>query len=476
MFSGGDSNASPCEPAAYLRIGSCITPSTLPSHWRLQSKYTPTPTSSPATTAPPITTDTTSVPHSQSPTAHPASESPPSHSSNAGSDTFASTTPGTGPATSDESTSSPPPDASSTALTQASSSGLTSPGGETPTVNHASDTQSTYAASQSPSRSSRDGTTVTSAYTTVVLSTSTFSTSGSAGETEGTRVISLSTTITTVYTSTSSGASGSFPSGSTANDASPASKSKPSTGKILGGIFGALAILLLLLLALLWHRKRTRRRRAARESIWFDPMGATAATSGLLNRSTSSSSSFFYTAEDDIMGENNQAAPTYRYGATPQALATSTRLVVSPPLPSAQIRADDPDPFADPAVHAREQTASVVTAESPTIHVPLPNPYRDLALFPREGQVAAWDSPLHSARNSLAIHPQQTLGSACCRSALVMLRASKPCNMNRLLGKILHRALNSVPHQRPTAHPKHGHALSSACTRCPTHSLLTTSI
>lgn len=220
-------------------------------------------------------------------------------------------------------------------------------------------------------------------------------------------------------------------------------------GTIVGAIVGVVLVFLLLIIGLLWHLIRTRRR-ATRASVWFDPRASHGATSMLLDRSTSNTSSLFFSADGGVdkgsMNENNQAAPTYRYGATSlafvasthslvnstqpfatpaqpeslpmlystqpliaattapqpantstQSLVTSARLVVSPPLRSADIRVQDPDPFSD-----RSRPDTMVSVESPTIHVPLPNPFQDPALFPPEGRVAAWESQMHSARNSIS--------------------------------------------------------------------------
>ena len=164
----------------------------------------------------------------------------------------------------------------------------------------------------------------------------------------------------------------------------------------------------------------------------------------LLDHSTSNTSSLFLTAEGGTEEESttasHQPAPSiHRYGATSQAAAeavafthtnfanstqpvnqprsvqrpiqslvaptlplaqpilTSTRLVVSEPLRSADIRAQDPDPFADP--HSRPDT--MVYLESPTINGPLPNPFLDPGLFPPKGRAAAWESQMDSARTSM---------------------------------------------------------------------------
>lgn len=200
----------------------------------------------------------------------------------------------------------------------------------------------------------------------------------------------------------------------------------------------------MLLLGLLWYCRRTRRR-ATRQSVWFGPRANHGATSMLLDNSASNTSSLFLTAdggtEGDTASVDKQYAPTYRYGATSHALSASTqtlvnpmqpvippaqpgflpvfvpthtlptpmvspaqplvtsaRLVVSPPLRSAEIRAQDPDPFANP----RSRPDTVVSVDSPTINTSLPNPYQDPDLFPPEGRVAAWESQMHSARTSIS--------------------------------------------------------------------------
>lgn len=176
--------------------------------------------------------------------------------------------------------------------------------------------------------------------------------------------------------------------------------------------------------------------------MWSSPRVHSGATAILLDRPASNHSSLFLTAEgdpnEDITSANHQVAPTYRYGATSQVLTASTqnpaiptqpmiqpeslpvfrpaqssitptisptlpfvtsaRLVVAEPLRSADIRKQDPDPFADP----RPRPDTVVSIESPTINAPLPNPFHDPDLFPPEGRVAAWESQMHSSRASIA--------------------------------------------------------------------------
>lgn len=214
------------------------------------------------------------------------------------------------------------------------------------------------------------------------------------------------------------------------------SKSNPAA--IIGGILGGLAILLLLC-AFPWYLRRSRRR-TARESVWVSPREYSG-TSVLLDHSASNTSSLFLTADggtdETATSAYPQVAPTYRHGAisqpfaaptqdyvnsaepmiqseslpvsrpTPpliapaipstQSLVTSSRLVVAEPLRSADIRAQDPDPFAD--THSRSDT--MVYIESPTINGPLPNPFLDPGLFPPKGRAAAWESQMDSARTSM---------------------------------------------------------------------------
>ncbi|KZT08813.1 uncharacterized protein LAESUDRAFT_56749 [Laetiporus sulphureus 93-53] len=172
------------------------------------------------------------------------------------------------------------------------------------------------------------------------------------------------------------------------SDSSTASR-HCSTGKILGGVLGALAAILVFIVLLFYGRRRRHHRRAQRIRQSASPSFGSNAAVLLPSSSADSGNSVFPTAESFHRESRiGQVVSTYMSGATTpaRALTVSPRLILPMSSEALSPQMREADPFADPVALARERPVSQMSDDSPTIRAPLPNPFSGPMLVPWQSE------------------------------------------------------------------------------------------